>query len=362
MTRLFAYVGRQPRATCQVRRPVSHPPIRMGTKTIDPTGKPNVMTKVSYSGSQEIGEPPSSSPHRGLRSFHLSGRLVAWAWVLSLAVHGLIFVVLVKVVFPFGGSTEEPAPVTRAELVGPIDAASLAPSASPRLRSQVEVAEPQRLRPQRQDFSDLSEMTAIKRPELSIIGIGAGGGHDASNRFTMDLGAGADFFGLGGSVRGARKIVYVVDRSGSMTDTFVYVQAELRRSVGALRRSQKFHVIFFNADLPLENSPKRLVSAIGAQKENFFRFLNNVVPQGATKPGSALRRALALKPDILYLLSDGIVEARSRLAAELDQWNHDRLTRIFTIAYLDREGAALLEQIAREHNGEFRFVTEHDLP
>ena len=87
-----------------------------------------------------------------------------------------------------------------------------------------------------------------------------------------------------------------------------------------------------------------------------------VVPQGATKPRSALRRALALKPDILYLLSDGIVEARSLLVSELDQWNHDRLTRIFTIAYLDREGATLLEQIAREHNGEFRFVTEHDLP
>lgn len=146
-----------------------------------------------------------------------------------------------------------------------------------------------------------------------------------------------------------------------MIDSFIFVQAELRRSVLALRRSQKFHVIFFNSGPPMENPPKRLVSAIDAQKELFFKFMATVIPRGDTKPERALQRALALKPDLLYLLSDGI-DFRPALLRKLDEWNNDRRSKIYTIAYLDQTGSELLERIAREHNGEFKFVSEDDLP
>ena len=126
-----------------------------------------------------------------------------------------------------------------------------------------------------------------------------------------------------------------------MMDTFVYVQAELRRSISALRRSQKFHVIFFNTGLTLENQPKRLVSAIDAHKEKLFEFLEGVVPSGGTKPAAAMRRALALEPDLIYLLSDGI-DFEPRLLEDLDEWNRSRRVRIYTIAYLDQTGRELL--------------------
>ena len=64
---------------------------------------------------------------------------------------------------------------------------------------------------------------------------------------------------------------------------------------------------------------------------------------------------------MVYLLSDGIDFQRS-LMERLNEWNQKRRTRIFTIAYLDQSGSETLEYIAREHNGEFRFVTENDLP
>ena len=151
-------------------------------------------------------------------------------------------------------------------------------------------------------------------------------------------GAGPEFFGLGGSARGARRIVYVVDRSGSMLDTFFHVREELKRSIGELRRSQKFHVIFFNAGEPLENPPKRLVRAIKAHREAFFGFLDTVFPAGSTKPARAMRRALAEHPDLIYFLTDGAFDPD--LIGELDRWNKHRKVKIFTIAYFDRSGAA----------------------
>jgi uncharacterized protein with von Willebrand factor type A (vWA) domain len=130
--------------------------------------------------------------------------------------------------------------------------------------------------------------------------------------------------------------------------------------VSALRRSQKFHVIFFNAGEPLQVPPRRPVSAIQARKEELFRFLQSVEPKGSTDPGPAMRAAFMAQPDVIYFLTDG--EFDRNLLPKLDRWNRDRQVKIFTIAYFNRAGAALLEEIAREHGGEFRFVTEHDLP
>ena len=145
-----------------------------------------------------------------------------------------------------------------------------------------------------------------------------------------------------------------------MLDTFIHVRNELIRSISTLRRSQKFHVIFFSAGVPLENPPRRPVAAIQAQKTAFFEFLDGVVPEGSTHPEQAMRRALALEPDLVYFLTDG--EFDPALLPKLDGWNRDRRVRIFTIAYFDESGVELLEKIAREHGGEFKFVSEDDIP
>ena len=47
-----------------------------------------------------------------------------------------------------------------------------------------------------------------------------------------------------------RKIVYVLDRSDSMCDSFHFVKYELKRSVGELSDSYKFHIIFFSSGPP----------------------------------------------------------------------------------------------------------------
>lgn len=266
---------------------------------------------------------------------------------------------MLLLVFPFSPQPEPAPSAVRAEMIENFDGTPFAPSPMPELTESRPSSEVTEARLEPQHFQSLSELQIKQKPELTILGIGAGGGNFSNYGLTAGSGSGPKFFGLGGSERGVRNIVYVVDRSGSMLDTFEYVRRELKRSVSTLRRTQKFHVIFFSGGM-LENPPKGLVSAIQEQKNHLFKFLDSIQPQGSTHPEQAMRRALGLRPDLIYFLTDG--EFDSSLVAKLQQWNKDHNTRIYTIAYFDRSGAQLLEEIAREHGGEFKYVTENDIP
>ena len=301
--------------------------------------------------------------HRGSASVNLPGYTVLAAWVISIALHVLIFIVMLALVFPFNADEQElDLPGTTAEIIGSMESAPFAMTPVPDLPRPIEVPQPTAAKPAPKEFTELSDLTVTKKPELRIIGIGAGGGEFRGRGLAIGGPPAPEFFGLGRSSRGARRIVYVVDISGSMIDTFEFVRDELKRSVSALRRNQKFHVLFFDTGPPVESPPKRLVSAIDAQKAEFLSFLAGVFPRTrGTHPGPAMRRALSLEPDGIYLLSDGD-DFPPDLVANLDRWNQDRGVRIHTIAYLNLMGRRVLQQIAREHNGEFRFVSDNDLP
>jgi hypothetical protein len=307
--------------------------------------------------------PPPRPEHKGSASPTLSGTGLVAAWVISIGIHSVVFTTMLLLVFPFSPQVEKFEPDVHAALVGPIDAQVDIPAPPNPQRHASMLADTAAIKPDSREFADVTDVTRFRRPEVTVIGIGATGRDDRDRAGVgLSLGGGrADFFGLGGATRGVRSVVYVVDRSMSMIDTFNAVREELRRSVNALDRSQKFHVIFFNDGPPVENPPQRLVNAVSAYKKQLFEFLDAIEPKGATKPEAAMRRALALEPDVVYLLSDG-EDFQWSLLKRLDQWNAARRSRIHTIAYLDDRGREILETIAREHNGESRYVSLTDLP
>ena len=290
-----------------------------------------------------------------------SGRAIVLAWVVSVLCHAALFAAmfLMPWLADFAGPTDD-LPIAQTELLGEITRAHLPMSARPDLQAKAFDATPEELRLEPKKFENLSESVSAARPELSIIGIGTGGGQDLG-KFGLRAasGPGPSFFGLGRQARGARRIVYVVDRSGSMLTTFEAVRRELRTSIGDLRRSQKFHVIFFNAGPPLENRPRKLVSATANQKKLALAFLDEIQSEGATDPIPAMQRAFAVRPDLIYFLTDGDFDPL--LLEKLRQWNKDGRVRIFTLAYVSEAGRLLLEQIAREHQGEFKFISEHEI-
>jgi hypothetical protein len=195
--------------------------------------------------------------------------------------------------------------------------------------------------------------------DLSIVGIGA----DANDSIGAFAGMTAQsrggpkvsFFGQGG--RGYR-IVFVIDRSGSMSDSFDFLRSELKESIDKLRYNQRFHVILFHSGPYLENPPRRLVPAIRDNKERCKQFLDTVVPSGQTDPIPAMRRAMELRPDIIYFLTDGAFD--EALVGELRKWNRNKRVRIFTLGYLYAPGEELLRQIAEENGGTYKFVDAYN--
>jgi hypothetical protein len=114
----------------------------------------------------------------------------------------------------------------------------------------------------------------------------------------------ASFFGM--RSRG-QFFVYVVDCSESMIDDDRLPRAtiELRRSVFALKEPQRFEVIFYNSEsIPMPGGPRPRTADTQA-KNLLLSWLRLIEPVGGTDPRPALKQALMLRPDAVFLLSDG---------------------------------------------------------
>jgi hypothetical protein len=114
----------------------------------------------------------------------------------------------------------------------------------------------------------------------------------------------ASFFGI--AARG-RFFVFVLDQSGSMVDEGRIARAtiELRRSVEALQDPQRFEVIFYNDEATaMPGGPIPRV-ADRRNKAMLRSWLGTIEPEGGTSPRRAVLQALALRPDAVFLLSDG---------------------------------------------------------
>jgi len=165
----------------------------------------------------------------------------------------------------------------------------------------------------------------------------------------------AEFFGV--AAAGA-KIVYVVDRSGSMTDSIDYLKLELKRSIGKLTDDKSFHVIFYSSGPPVEMPTRQLVSATERNKQQAFEFIHGVIAQGETDPSNALKRAFELKPDVIFLLTDG--EFDKQIIDLVKQLNVGGKVKVHTIGFLYRDGEQTLKRIADDNGGQYKFVSEGD--
>jgi hypothetical protein len=191
---------------------------------------------------------------------------------------------------------------------------------------------------------------------LEVIGVG-GGGKEIGGFEGLGQG-GRGFFGTG-VPETARKIVYVVDRSGSMTDSIDFVKYELKRSIGDLGEENEFHVIFYSSGPPVEMPTRRLVSSTDRNKQLAFEFIDGVIPQGETDPSKALERAFACQPDLIYLLTDG--EFDKAIVDLVKRLNVGGKVTVHTIGFLYQTGEQVLKQIANDNNGNYKFVSEKDL-
>jgi len=200
----------------------------------------------------------------------------------------------------------------------------------------------------------------IESVQLSAAGGSAVGG-DWSSLVTAGGGpggrGGASFFGL--QAKG-ESFVYVVDYSGSMNgDRVAAAKAELIRSISALGRTSRFYIFFYD-DKYIRMPNRGLVRASSANKRKYFAWVAQAAGGGGTDPREAMKEALALRPDAIYLLSDG--EFAEAAADEIRAANPGARVQINTIAFHSNSGESILQRIAEENRGQYRFVPPGGLP
>ena len=164
-----------------------------------------------------------------------------------------------------------------------------------------------------------------------------------------------------------RKFVYVIDRSGSMSqrDRLGVAKRDLMASLAKLPPEAQFQVIFYNLRpemVPVGGSVKRLLYATDTNKARVSGYLDTVIADGGTEHVPALKMALGLGPDVIFFLTDA-EDMSARDVKEITGLNRDR-ARIHTIEFgtgPDVGESNTLRELASANGGSYRYVDANRL-
>jgi hypothetical protein len=206
--------------------------------------------------------------------------------------------------------------------------------------------------------SDMAPLEALSENSGKLAGLNglALGGSSASDGSAG--GAATEFFGIGGY---GQTFVYVVDASDSMNENGKFDRAryELLHSIEQLASDQRYFVIFYN-DVAYPMDAPEPVMATENERAKTAEWVNATTAHDGTNPLPALLYALSLRPDAVYFLSDGqfdprtigVLRVRNRSSKRISQ----RQIPIHTIAFVDYATIGIMRTIARDSNGDHRFV------
>jgi hypothetical protein len=190
--------------------------------------------------------------------------------------------------------------------------------------------------------------------------LGSGGGIGGGDLPELGASKGASFFGL--TSKGTR-FVFVIDSSISMWGPrWIDVRKELIRSVRKLEKGQYFFVICFDTGAIAMYGDDGIAQDFAPAEEEHFRKLEAWLQEHTLGPGTrattSLVQALKLKPDAIFLLTDG--EFQDNVLQTLRTNNRNKAKKrkipVNTIGFHSQLGAPLLSQIATENYGQFRYV------
>lgn len=173
----------------------------------------------------------------------------------------------------------------------------------------------------------------------------------------------------------AKRIVYVVDGSGSMALCLPFIRAELLRSVARLDASQSFQIVVFRDPPPGSQAtgtfilnPRKttstaLLAASDLNKSILREWLETVHPLGRSSPLTGIETALSMQPDLIFLLSRTIKRSVNNDAEESNRALLERLnalnpinpitrkrpTVIKALQFIDNDPTGLMQAIGKDH-------------
>jgi len=192
-------------------------------------------------------------------------------------------------------------------------------------------------------------------------GAPSGGANRASD------GNGAYFFGTYAS---GQRFVFIIDSSRSMLEgrRWATARRELVRALQSLSPDQEFFVIGFDSTAkPMFGQfppNSKFLHPTESNIDRLNRWVGTILHGGSTLPASSIGIALRMKPDAIFLLSDG--EIQDTTIQDLRVYNRrmnskgtpETIIPIHTVLLHSMAGLMTLQTIADENDGVFTPVTK----
>jgi hypothetical protein len=208
--------------------------------------------------------------------------------------------------------------------------------------------------------------------QVSIFGRGAvGGGEDPGFGHGGSGGGGGRTHFLkpeiGTAAGNCHSIVYVIDRSGSMIDSFDYLKNAMADTISRLSDLVEFDIILFSDGHPsfIEMGSKSLVPATANYKEAAGEFLSEQNVKGSTLAADGIRRAFDVlgkagdrSGKLMILLTDGAFNDSDNVLQVFKERNADKKVLVNTYLYAPSEekaGRDIMMKIAKENGGNYKF-------
>ncbi|WDQ17998.1 vWA domain-containing protein [Rhodopirellula sp. P2] len=213
--------------------------------------------------------------------------------------------------------------------------------------------------------STAMDSVAAAASNLSSLSSSSSAASQAMQKLSSDANSQMEFCGVEG---GGNHFVYLVDSSGSMGDAFTSARSALLQSIDMLTEKQRFYVVFFDAEcdyMQLSGSAapeSRSAYATANNKQQLRNWAMRVSMDRGKAPYEPLRFALELKPDVIFLLSDGeFPQGIEDLLTEENRSTNlfgdtDPISIVHTISYHSREGESRMRRIAEKNFGQYRHV------
>ena len=285
------------------------------------------------------------------------------AWTASFAAHAMLAASVVWIAGPREprGAADEPSRevgiVLRQSNLPPLDSMVDTPTESveptPIIEPPVKTSSP---------FAELLEQMAAEgasTPPPSDSAGTAKASDGPSNPLPMGQ-TRVSVFGVEGT---GSRFVYVFDRSVSMRGApLAAAKRQLIASFDSLDSVHQFQIIFFNHRLSifdLTHGQRRIAQATEANKRHATDFVMGVTADGSTDRYAALDRALRLKPDVVFFLTDADGPMSYEHMAKLSKINDRIGATINTIEFgrgPQRSGQNFLTVMSSQSGGQHGYV------
>jgi hypothetical protein len=138
-----------------------------------------------------------------------------------------------------------------------------------------------------------------------------------------------------------------------------FAKRELLTSLNQLSPDARFAVIFYNLYANVFSDPqahKGLMAATAANKVRVATQLARVSPDGGTDHMLALKTALALRPEVIFFLTDADLMTTADVQEILGQARSTRIQAVEFGRGLDLDTSNPLRRLATGTGGTYRYI------